>query len=278
MASNDINCAQEQSVLCVRERRWKPDRPIRSVRFSPQKWRTLVNHKQCHGIHNTGRWFNQDVHKFVPGTPSCNRAFIDIKYVSEHNHFEDQQSPNCLYSHPNGYVCSDWKSPTLHRDLKYAMRQHKANFTSNFTLDSLRNPAFLRIWNRALNGSPHEELLSRYVYGPCIASSIVMLQNLISNAKIGVDEAVVVAGLSLIRDCGTSIPLTQFRLQLLVETISYFKSKMNSPKAKLLLEVLLKNFKKTIKIVRPDIEDRRAATGISLLLSQMKVRFFFMTI
>ena len=155
MATNDINCAQEQSVLCIRERRWKPSQPIRSIRFSPQRWRTLVNHKQCHNIHDTKRWFNHNVNKFVPGTPSCNRAYIDIKYVSEADHqFAEQQQPNCLYSHPNGYVCTEWQSPTLHRDLKYAMRQHRSNLTTNYNLDNLQNPVFLRIWTKSLNGSP----------------------------------------------------------------------------------------------------------------------------
>ena len=259
-------------MVCTRERIWNSTYPVRSVQFHPQKWRTLVNHGHCEGISNTAKWFSRYASKFVPGTARCEKAFLTIRYSPRADvNKELDQSPNCLYSPPNGFVCSDWSSPTISKDLTQARRTAAFNTTTNYTDTHMRNPVYLRIWDRALQGSTTDELLSRYVLGPCVSTIVSDLQALVSHHQMKADEAVVIQSLVLLRNCGSGIPLTSFRLQLLNEALNYFKSKTSSSKSKLLIELMFKRFKSQIKLVDGKVEERRAALGISLLLSQLKV-------
>ena len=260
-------------MVCIRERIWRPTHPIRSIQFHPQKWRTLVNHGHCDGISNTAKWFSRHIPRLVPGTLRCEKSFLTIRYGVHPEASEVDQQPNCIFSPPNGFVCTDWASPSISKDLSKARRIASFMTTTNFTDVHMRNPIFLRIWDRALQGSTKDELLSRYVMGPCVSTIVSDLQSLVSHHQMKADEAIIIQSLVLLRDCGSHIPLSSFRLQLLSESLTYFKSKTSSPKSKLLIELMLKRFKSQIKLVDIKSEEKRAAVGISLLLSQLKVRF-----
>lgn len=233
-----------------------------------------MNHGHCSKIPDES-FFSRSTKLLVPGSTQCQKSFLTIRYGPRvEPNPELDQKPNCHHSPPNGFVCSDWSSPSISQDLAKARKMASFSISSNYTTDHMRNPIFLKIWDRALQGSTHEELLSRYILGPCVSSIVSDLQSLVSHHRINADEAVVLQSLVLLRDCGSTMPLTKFRLQLLTEALTYFRSKTSSSKSKLLIELLLKRFKGKVKLVDSKREEKKAALGISLLMSQLKVHSF----
>ena len=133
----------------------------------------------------------------------------------------------------------------------------------------LSSTAALGIWSAAVTASPSFEVLSYYTIYPCIARHAMVLDAFMTTVHQDCDACVLLHLSSTLRECGTKIALTPFRLQLVKEYFFFFSEGLTTSKSRDVASLLITKFSDAVELVSPDIENGKISAAITIVLSQL---------
>lgn len=134
----------------------------------------------------------------------------------------------------------------------------------------LSSSAALGIWSAAVATSPSFEVLSYYTIYPCIARHAMVLDSFMTTTHRNCDACVLLHLTSTLRECGTKVALTPFRLQLVKEYFYFFIGSISTSKARDVANLLITKFADAVDVVSPDIENGKISAAITIVLSQLQ--------
>ena len=239
-----------------------------NVSFS---WKDEVRKSTCQPIKNLGRWLNPLHPKHVPGSYACQSAYLELEHVRVPPPPSVPPMKNCMMYSAGGFNCRDWGSPTLISDLDEAISFHRQKSDTE-TLDPkiLGSRSSITIWSNTIQASNEIDLLGFWTLLPCVSRFSVSLDLFLKKTRTQCDECVLLHAVNMLRKCGNSIPLSEFRLALLEQGALYFKDAMTGMKAKEVLKRTFRGFKSGVQIIDSTTEKERVAISLSLLLSNMR--------